>query len=59
MDICKLCESHNGMRQFSSNHYNEKLKQGVTIVHCEFCGDSYEYVKDVHGKVTQTLIIET
>lgn len=57
MDICKFCDSHNGMQQFSSKHYNEKLKQGVTIVHCEFCGDTYEYEKK-NDKVTEKLIME-
>jgi redox-regulated HSP33 family molecular chaperone len=59
MDICKLCDCHNGMVQFSSKHYYEKLKQGVTIVDCQFCGDTYEYEKDAHDKVTEKLIMET
>lgn len=59
MDICKFCWSHNGLQQFPPKYYYEKLPYGVTNVDCEFCGDSYEYVKDVHGKVSEKLIIET
>jgi hypothetical protein len=57
MDICKFCFSHDGMRQFDPKHYYRKLKQGKTLVDCDYCGDSYEYEKK-GDSVIEKLIIE-
>jgi hypothetical protein len=58
MEICKFCYSHNGLQQFPPKYYYEKLKQGLTVVHCESCGDTYEYIKDAHDKVNEFLVID-
>jgi hypothetical protein len=53
IDICKLCNCHNGMQQFPPKYYYEKLPYGVTIVDCEFCCDTYEYDKKPNDTVTE------
>jgi hypothetical protein len=53
MKDCRFCASHDNMGLHSYAPYNNKLKQGLTEVECESCGDSFIYEKK-NDKVTET-----
>lgn len=55
MSICKFCYSHDNMSYCQNKviEYKDKLKQGKTEVHCDYCSESFLYEKKV-DKVTET-----